>query len=361
MPNNPTSINNRHRGSTMEAQSVWFPAERKVEIRREQLPEIGSTEVLAESIASGISHGTEMTIFRGQAPDVRTFIDLPQDLIQPQATMGGSFEQRFPIKYAYANVGRVLDAGTDSGLRRGDLIFARVPHQSHFVVDRSLTTKLPDDLSPVDAATTIGLLDVAVNAMLDHPVLVGDVVVVFGLGLVGLFTLQLARRTASTVIAVDPIAHRRDLALRYGADLAVGPEAALEAVRDLSGGRGADVSIEASGAPAALQSAIEATGAEGTIVVPAYYGRKPVELVLSPEFHMRRLRMVSSSVNAPDGRLSARWTNERRLNLDVSLLNELHAGDLISHRIPFDEAERAFALVDEHPDEVLSVVLTHEA
>ncbi len=103
--------------------------------------------------------------------------------------------------------------------------------------------------------------------------------------------------------------------MQYGAHVAVSPEDALETIRDLSAGRGADVTIEASGAPSALQTAIEGTGAEGIVLVPAYYGRKPVELILSPEFHMRRLRMVSSSVNAPDGRLSSRWTNERRLDL----------------------------------------------
>jgi threonine dehydrogenase-like Zn-dependent dehydrogenase len=180
------------------------------------------------------------------------------------------------------------------------------------------------------------------------------------MGLVGLFTVQLAKRTAGVVIAVDPLPHRRELALQYGADVAVDPAGAVQAVKSASNGRGADVSIEASGAPAALQSAIEATGAEGTVLVPAYYGRKQVDLTMSPEFHMRRLRMVSSSVNAPDGRLAARWTNERRLQLDVDLLTELHAGDLISHRIPFEQAAEAFELVDQHPDEVLSVVLTYE-
>lgn len=343
----------------MKAQSVWFPAERQVEIRTEDISPCGPHEVTCRAIASGISHGTEMTIYTGQAPAEHTFLRLPLDPIQPQATMGGTFEQRFPIKYAYANVGKVLEAGTESGFAPGDLVFARVPHQTHFTVTADLCTRLPADLDPLDAATTIGLLDVAVNALTDHPVLIGDVVSVYGLGLVGLFTLQLARRTAAKIVAVDPIAHRRDLALRFGADAAVAPADALIAIKDLSQGRGCDVSIEASGAPSALQTAIEGTGAEGTVLVPAYYGRKPVQLTLSPEFHMRRLRMVSSSVNAPDGRLSMRWTNQRRLDLDVELLTPLHAGELISHRIPFAEADAAFTLIDQRPDEVLSVVLTY--
>jgi threonine dehydrogenase-like Zn-dependent dehydrogenase len=343
----------------MKTQSVWFAAERKIEIRSEEIEPCGPDQVTAEAIASGISHGTEMTIFRGQAPDAPTALSLPQDLIQPQATMGGSFEQRFPIKYAYSNVGRVIEAGQRSGFAPGDFVFARVPHQTHFTVDADLCTRLPADLDPLDAATTIGLLDVAVNTLMDHPVILGDVVAVYGLGLVGMFTTQLARRNAARLIAVDPLPSRRELALRYGADISVGPGEALEAIKDLSRGRGADVSIEASGAPAALQTAIEGTGPEGMVLVPAYYGRKPVQLTLSPEYHMRRLRMVSSSVNAPDGRLSQRWTNQRRLDLDVELLAPLHAGDLISHRIPFQDAEHAFELVDQHPDEVLSVVLTY--
>lgn len=345
----------------MQAQSVWFPALRQVEIRTEAIRECGPHDVTATAVASGISHGTEMTIFRGQAPDATTALSLPQDLIQPQATMGGTFEQKFPIKYAYANVGRVDIAGSESGFAPGDLVFARVPHQTHFTVAADLCTRLPAELDPLDAATTIGLLDVATNALMDHPVMIGDVVAVYGLGLVGLFTAQLARRNASRLIAVDPLASRRKLALDYGADVAVAPGEALEAIKDLSSGRGTDVSIDASGAPSALQTAIEGTGPEGTVLVPAYYGRKPVTLTLSPEFHMRRLRMVSSSVNAPDGRLSQRWTNQRRLDLNVELLGPLHAGDLISHRIPFHEAARAFELIDQHPEEVLSVVLTYPA
>ena len=344
----------------MKARSVWFPAERQVEIRTEELRPCGPGDVVGVAVASGISHGTEMTIFRGQAPSALTYLNLPQDPIQPQATMGGTFEARFPIKYAYANVARLVEVGADSGFKVGDYVFARVPHQTAFTVTADLCTLLPSDLAPMDAATTIGLLDVAVNALLDAPVLLGDVAVVYGLGLVGLFTTQLARRTAGQLIVVDPLKSRRDLAESFGADAAVAPDEALAAIKDLSAGRGADISIEASGAPSALQTAIEGTGAEGTVLVPAYYGRKSISLILSPEFHMRRLRMVSSSVNAPDGRLSSRWTNQRRLDLDVSLLTELHAGDLISHRIPFEDAAAAFRTIDERPDEVISVALTYD-
>ena|SRR5579863_9582636 len=343
----------------MQATALWFPAEKKVEFRTEELRHCGPDDVCVEAIVSGISHGTELTIYRGQAPSADTVLNLPQDAIQPQATMGGTFQGRFPIKYAYANVGRVLEVGSATPFAPGDLVFCRVPHQTRYIVESRLATKLPSDLEPLEAASTLGLLDVATNALMDHPVLIGDVVAVYGCGVVGLFIVELVRRTAAKVIAIDPLASRRSVALEFGADAAVDPSDALLAIKDLSGGRGTDVSVEASGAASALQTAIAGTGAEGTVLIPGYYGIKPISLTLSPEFHMRRLRIVSSSVNAVDGRLSQRWSLERRMQLNIDLLGPLKAASLISHRIPFEEAAAAYEMIDQRPEEVVSVVLTY--
>ncbi len=344
----------------MQATSLWFSAERTVEFRTEEIRTCGPDEITVEAIASGISHGTELTIYRGQAPSADTVLDLRQDQIQPQAEMGGTFQGRFPIKYAYASVGRVLEAGSASGLAPGDLVFCRVPHQTHYTVSAGLATKLPSEFAHLDGATTLGLLDVATNALMDVPVLLGDVAVVYGLGVVGLYLVALAKRTAGTLIAVDPIARRRELALAYGADVAITPDEALSVIKERSDGRGVDVSIEASGAPSALQLAINGTAPEGTVLIPAYYGIKPATLVLSPEFHMRRLKMVSSSVNCPDGRLTMRWTNERRMRLNIDLLGPLDADSLISHRVPFGDAAAAYEMIDRRPEEVVSAMLTYE-
>jgi 2-desacetyl-2-hydroxyethyl bacteriochlorophyllide A dehydrogenase len=341
-----------------EARSVWFSAERQVEIRTEQVRPCGKGEITVEAIASAVSSGTEMTIYRGQAPTADTVLQLPADLIQPQETMGGSFAQRFPIKYAYASVGRVIEAGEGSGFNPGDLVFVRVPHESLYTVRAELAFPLPA-WDPIDIGTQMALLDVAVNAILDVPVALGEVVAVYGQGAVGLYTSQLARRTAGKLIVVDPIAKRRDLGIKFGADAAVAPEDALEAIKEISEGRGADLSIEASGAPSALQTAIAGTGVEGTVLIPGYYGLKPVPLTLSPEFHMRRLKMFSSSANALDGRFSQRWNIQRRLQLVADVLPSLHPTEIITHRFPVEQAAQAYQLLDQHPEEVLSIVLTY--
>ena len=120
-----------------------------------------------------------------------------------------------------------------------------------------------------------------------------------------------------------------------------------------------DLAIEVSGAPAALDQAIQAVAFGGTIVVASWYGTKPVPLLLGGAFHRRRLRLVSSQVSTIDGALQPRWTYARRLDVALGLLQSLELAPLISHRFPVERAAEAYALVDSHPDQVTQVVLTY--
>jgi threonine dehydrogenase-like Zn-dependent dehydrogenase len=117
----------------------------------------------------------------------------------------------------------------------------RHPHQDVFTlrVDDGVVP-LPDAVSD-DRAAFFNLTKVALTALLESPVRIGEVVVVFGLGIIGSIVTRLVRRTAGRLIAVDPIPMRRDLAKRYGADLVVAPADVVEAVADLSHGRGPTV------------------------------------------------------------------------------------------------------------------------
>jgi threonine dehydrogenase-like Zn-dependent dehydrogenase len=134
----------------------------------------------------------------------------------------------------------------------------------------------------------------------------------------------------------------------------VSPEDVRAVVEEMSGGRGADVSFEASGVPRALQSAIEVTGADGHIVVLSYYGTRQVQLRLAPEFHFRRHRLISSQAGA-----QPRWDWARRTEATLELLSGLSVADMISARVPFPEAPKAYTLADEHPDQVLGVLLDY--
>ena len=331
------------------ARAVWFPHARQAELRREDVPAPGPEEVRVQAIASGLSPGTEMLVYRGQVP-----LDLDLDL----PTLRGSF--RFPIKYGYAAVGRVVEAGRAvRTLREGDLVFVHHPHQSEFVVPASMPVRLPQALPP-EAGVLFANVETAVNVLLDaHPRL-GERLLIFGQGVVGLLLTQLAQRAgAGRVMTVDPVERRRALSAALGADALPPADGLAGHVRDMTEGQGADIVIEATGNPAALAQALDCVAAEGTIVVCSWYGTKPVTVPLGGRFHRGRIRLVSSQVGSIDPSLSARWTRERRTGFTRDILPELRLTDLITHRVPFDRAADAYELVDHRAEETVQVILTY--
>jgi 2-desacetyl-2-hydroxyethyl bacteriochlorophyllide A dehydrogenase len=291
-----------------------------------------------------------MLVYRGEVPqDLR--LDLP--------TLVGSYA--FPIKYGYAAAGYILDTGPDvDHLAPGDPVFVHHPHQDVFLVPARMPVRLPDDLDP-ELGVFAANLETALNIVHDTPVRLGETVLIFGQGIVGLFvTLLLKLAGAGQVLVVDPLEERRRVALAAGADRALGPESLTERITEITGGHGADVAIETSGSGAALQSAIDTVATEGTVVVASWYGTKPVTLALGGHFHRGRVRLRSSQVGRSNPELAPRWDQDRRIATVLGLLGRLELRELISHRIPFERAPEAYMLLDERPGEALQVIFTYE-
>ena len=336
--------------TSLEACALWFTAPRTAEFRPERVPPPGPDEVRVRAVASALSQGTEMLVYRGEVPD-----NLPLDL----PTLAGSFG--FPIKYGYATVGRVLDIGVGvENLAPGAPVFVHHPHQDLFVVPAKLPVRLPDGLDPL-LGLFVANLETAVNVVHDTPLRLGETALVFGQGVLGLLITQLLKIAgAGRVLAVDPLKKRRDLALVAGADGVLEPDDLPGSILDVTAERGADVVVEASGSGAALQAAIDSVVVEGTVVVASWYGTKPVALSLGERFHRGRVRLRSSQVGRMSPDLGPRWDRSRRMETVLDLLPRLCLKELISHRFPFGEALDAYRLVDEHPGEVVQVILTHD-
>lgn len=329
------------------AAAVWFPRARAVEIRNEAVGDPAPGEVRVRAVVSALSHGTERLVYRGEV-DPALALDLP--------TLAGGYG--FPVKFGYASVGRVVAAGREvRGLVEGDLVFALHPHQEEYVLASDLAHRLPDGLAP-DAGVFLANLDTALNVTLDAKARSGENVIVFGQGVVGLLVTQLLRRSGVRVIAVEPAARRAEMSGRCGANAVLEPSD-LSLVRALTAERGADVAIEASGDPAALQQAIDSVANEGTIVVCSWYGEKPVRLDLGGRFHRGRLRIVSSQVGGIDPALAPRWDRARRLAVATELLSDLRLAELITHRFGIAAAADAYALLDQHASETVQVVLDY--
>jgi 2-desacetyl-2-hydroxyethyl bacteriochlorophyllide A dehydrogenase len=315
--------------------AVWITAPREVEVRTHEVRRPGQGEVLVAGERSLISPGTEMLVYRSQMrPDQPTGVP----------TVEGSFG--FPIKYGYQVVGRVVEAGPGSSFESGQLVFTRHPHQSLFTMPEGggLVTPVPAEVDP-EAAAFANLLDTSMNCLFDVPVRFGDVVAVFGLGIVGLFCALLAARTSDLVVGIDPVPQRRARASTMGVPHVADPGDAPSLLAELSEGRLADISIEASGTAAGLQAAILATGQEGTIGVVAFYGTKRLEISPGDAFHVRRQRIVSSQVVQVGSGLQPRWDRARRFATAMRLVPSMGVDALITHRFPLAEAPAAYALI----------------
>ena len=332
------------------ARAVWFPRARDVELREERLPALGAEDILVRAVRSAISHGTEMLVYRGQV-DAGLTLDLP--------TLKGSFA--FPIKYGYASVGRVEQLGADvSSLEVGDQVFVHHPHQSAYVVPASAAIRLSESLDP-EAGVLLANVETALNIVMDARLRSGSRALVFGQGVVGLLVTQVLRRSgAGLIVAVDPVVKRRELAMMVGADLALTPDGTLrDRVLDRTDGQGADVAIEVSGNPAALNQAIDSVGFQGRVIAASWYGHKPVSLDLGGRFHRNRVRIVSSQVSRVDPELGPEWTSARRTEMARDLLADIGWRPLISHRFPIERAAEAYRLIDERPEETVQVLFAY--
>jgi 2-desacetyl-2-hydroxyethyl bacteriochlorophyllide A dehydrogenase len=327
----------------MRRRSLFFTAPRRIEICEEPLPALAAGQVLVQTIASAISPGTEMLIYRGQAP-----AEMAAD--ETIGALSGSLG--FPLKYGYACVGRVAETGpgVDQGWR-DRLVFAFNPHESHFVAGVGDLFPLPADLDP-DTALFLPNMETAVNFLHDGAPLIGERVAVFGQGIVGLLTTALlARLPLASLTTFDRYPSRREASLSLGADASFDPASLPELQADLT--------YELSGATDALDQAIALTGFEGRVVIGSWYGRKPVELALGGRFHRSRIRLISSQVSTLASPLKGRWTKARRMAVAWQMLREVKPARLITQRFPFAEAGEAYQLIDERPEQCIQVVLVY--
>ncbi|MBI3242424.1 MAG: zinc-binding alcohol dehydrogenase [Chloroflexi bacterium] len=328
----------------MMGRSLFFTAPHRVEVREETVRPPLAGEVWVECIASAISPGTEMLVYRGQAPT-----ELAVD--ETISALPGSFG--FPLKYGYAAVGRVSQLGSNvdaSWLNR--LVFAFNPHESHFVANVANLLPVPAEVDP-DTALFLPNMETAVNFLHDGAPLVGEHVAVFGQGIVGLLTTALlARIPLNSLTTFDHYSLRRETSRRLGAHASLDPSKPVDLQTDLT--------YELSGSPAALDQAIAATGFDGRVIIGSWYGQKRADLNLGGRFHRSRIRLISSQVSTLAPELSGRWTKARRLEVAWQMLREVKPAHLITHRFPFDEAAKAYELIDQHPDTCIQVILSYQ-
>lgn len=339
----------------MERKSVYHLSPGVVEVKVEQVPVPGPDQVLVQSHFSAISAGTEILLYRGQFPEG---INLDESI----PSLSGGIE--YPLMYGYAQVGEVAQVGSRVDNEWiGKRVFAFNPHTSQFITDIDNLQFIPDEVSYEDALFFANM-ETAASFVMDAVPVIGERVVVFGQGIVGLLTTALLSEfPLEYLVTVDSYKVRRKASIEMGANKSLDAEE-IPANFQTDGGKfslqySADLVFELSGVPSVLNQAIQSTANEGRILVGSWYGRKQGNIELGGWFHRGRLRLISSQVSSINSAYRSRWDKKRRYNLTWDLIKRVKPSQLISHKIPIDEAAEAFHLLDKNPGDSIQVIFEY--
>ena len=264
-----------------------------------------------------------------------------------------------PIPLGYCNAGVVVDVGSGvSRFRVGDRVVSNGPHAEYVVVPHTLVAKIPDNVSLESAAFTpiaaIGLQGIR----LAQPTL-GETVIVYGLGLIGLLCVQLLRANGCNVIGVDRSAARLSLAARLGARVLDGSTVdVVDQVTTLTDGRGADAVLLtlASESDEPVRDAARMSRKRGRLVLVGVTGlnlardeffKKELTFQVSCSYGPGRYdpQYEERGVDYPAGYV--RWTEQRNFEAVLGAMSagQIDPGPLITHRFDLAEASRAYELI----------------
>jgi L-iditol 2-dehydrogenase len=205
------------------------------------------------------------------------------------------------------------------------------------VAAASSLLKIPETVS-YQQASLCEPVACCINGSLDSDIQFGDDAVVIGAGPIGLIHLQLARHSGARVFVSDLISERLHKAEELGADALIhaAEEDAVERVKELTGGYGADVVIVAVGAPRALKQALDMAGACGTI---NYFAGTypPTTLEIDPNLiHYRQIRLTGSHDFTPF---------HFRTALRFIETGTVQVAPLTSHELPLEQVKQGFDIV----------------
>ncbi len=278
-----------------------------------------------------------------------------------------------PLPLGYCNAGVVLEVGAGvEGFAPGDRVVSNGPHAEIVCVPKNLCAHIPDIVSDDEAAFAI-LAAVGLQGIrLANPTL-GEAVVVTGLGLLGLMTVQMLIANGCRVLGIDLDLHKCALARRFGAetvDLSTGADP-IAAGLAFSHGRGVDAVLITASTKSSepIHQAAQMCRKRGRIVLVGVTG---LELNRA-DFYEKELTFQVSCSYGP-GRYDenyeqrghdypfgfVRWTEQRNFEAVLELMasKKLDVTPLISRRVPLDQAPEVYRqIVTDHS--LLGVLLTY--
>lgn len=266
-----------------------------------------------------------------------------------------------PLTLGYCNVGTVLENG-GTGFEVGTRVISNGNHAEIVRVPKNLCAQVPDNVDDDSAAFTVIAAIALQGVRLIKPTL-GECVVVTGLGLVGLITVQLLRANGCRVLGIDFDSNKCRLAREFGAetvDLSAGEEP-IRAAQGFSRGRGVDAVIITASTKSSepLSQAATMCRKRGRIVLVGVIGQE----ISRDDFYEKELSFQVSCSYGP-GRYDkdyedkgndypigfVRWTEQRNFEaiLDLMASGSIDVKPLISHRFKIDSAVAAYDKLNDY-------------
>lgn len=356
----------------------------ETELAEVPCPQVKPGCLLIQSRASLVSIGTERMVLEfGKANLFEKAMQQPEKVKQvlEKVKTDGLFatldavrsKLDKPIALGYSNSGTVLQVGDGvSGFVVGDRVVSNGPHAEVVCVPKNLCAKIPDGVDDETAPFTVVASIALQGVRLIQPTL-GERIVVIGLGLVGLLTVQILQAHGCRVLGIEFNEEKLKLAETLGVEtvhLGSGEDPVASGM-SFSGGRGVDgvLITAATQSNEPVHQAAQMCRKRGRIVLVGVTG---LELQRN-DFYEKELSFQVSSSYGP-GRYDpdyeergndypfgfVRWTEQRNFQTVLELMagGRLRTKILITHRFPFHQAMQAYQLIHESQSP-LGVLLQH--
>lgn len=353
-------------------------------------PPCHNNGILIRTTASLVSAGTEKMIVdiakKSLLGKAKARPDLVKQVITKMKQEGikNTLEKVFnkldtPIPLGYSCSGRVIEVGTDiTGLSLHDRVACGgagfASHSEINYIPKNLFVKIPDNVDDIDASfVTVGAI--ALQGVRQAEPTLGERLAVIGLGLIGQLTVQLLKANGCRVLGVDIDPDKLALAKRLGADLVCSPSDLRNAANEFTCGYGVDtVIITAStsgngpvtdaGEIARMRGKVVVVGMVGMDIPRNIYYKKELDIRLSMAYGPGRYDAEYEEKGRDYPFAHVRWTEQRNFEAFLGLVSErkVTPKELITHRFPFEEALKAYDLLEGKTGEkYLGIVLEYAA
>jgi predicted dehydrogenase/threonine dehydrogenase-like Zn-dependent dehydrogenase len=364
----------------------------EMKLEEAALPQVLPGTLLVETMASLVSAGTEKMLVDlakkslfGKArsrPDlVKKFIDKAsrEGILSTIQKVRTKLDNPIPLGYSCAGVVREVGEGVDE-FAIGDQVACGgagyANHADFNVVPKNLCVGLPErngQPMPAEEAAFATVGAIALQGVRQAGLTLGERVAVIGLGLLGQLTAQLCKANGCGVIGSDIDAAKNQMALRLGADRAVGPTELETAVEEFSQGTGVDSVIitaaspdsrliEVAGDISRIKGRVVVVGLVGMNVPRDVYYKKELDLRLSMSYGPGRYDPEYEERGHDYPLPFVRWTEQRNMEAFLGLVaaGRVDVKSLVTHRFPFENALDAYDMILKGKEPHLAVLFEYK-